>query len=267
MEALLTQAFLTVAAVRRGHRRRAAAAGRPRRADLGEGRRAQHRHRGHDAVRRLFRLRRRLLYRLLLARLPRRRHRRHGGRGAAWRCSASASASTRSSSASPSPSAPRADGAAASLPVQPDLSAAVPTPAGSAACPCRACRLGDIPIIGRGLFGHNAVVYLAVILVIFWPGCSAPPMSASIWKRRATSRRRSMRPASASSRRAPVAVLATGFLAGVGGAYMANVGRRPVRAVHDRRRRLHRHRAGHAGARAGRSGCCWAPSCSASASP
>ena len=45
------------------------------------------------------------------------------------------------------------------------------------------------------------------------------------------------------------AVLATGVLAGIGGAFLANVGAGLFVPVHDQRRRLHRHRAGHAGAR------------------
>ncbi len=84
--------------------------------------------------------------------------------------------------------------------------------------------LSGIPVIGPGLFGHNPLVYLAVILVgvLAWmfrstyiglnleaAGNKPAALDAagvSVLKTRA------------------MAVLSTGFLAGVGGAYMANVG-------------------------------------------
>ena len=63
---------------RRAARRHAADVHGARRDDLGAGRRAQHRPRGDDAARRLRRLPRRLLRRLRLGRLPARDRRRHG---------------------------------------------------------------------------------------------------------------------------------------------------------------------------------------------
>jgi simple sugar transport system permease protein len=84
--------------------------------------------------------------------------------------------------------------------------------------------LSDIPVIGPGLFNHNAVVYLAVILtgVLTWlfrktyvglnleaAGSKPAALDAAgvdVLKTRG------------------LAVLSTGFLAGMGGAYLANVG-------------------------------------------
>ena len=84
--------------------------------------------------------------------------------------------------------------------------------------------LGDIPILGRALFSHNPVVYLAVLLMI-----------ALAWLFRATYVGLNLeaagnKPAALDAAGVSVvktrafAVLATGFLSGVGGAYMANVG-------------------------------------------
>jgi len=84
--------------------------------------------------------------------------------------------------------------------------------------------LSHIPILGRALFGHNAVVYLAVILV-----------GILTWVFRATYvglnlEAAGTKPAALDAAGVSVvktrscAVLSTGFLAGVGGAYMANVG-------------------------------------------
>ncbi|HJR22733.1 MAG TPA: ABC transporter permease [Dongiaceae bacterium] len=84
--------------------------------------------------------------------------------------------------------------------------------------------LGDIPIIGRALFSHNPGVYLAVMLMI-----------ALAWLFRATYVGLNLeaagnKPAALDAAGVSVvktrafAVLATGFLSGVGGAYMANVG-------------------------------------------
>ena len=84
--------------------------------------------------------------------------------------------------------------------------------------------LSDIPILGRALFSHNPIVYLAVLLMI-----------ALAWLFRATYVGLNLeaagnKPAALDAAGVSVvktrafAVLATGFLSGVGGAYMANVG-------------------------------------------
>jgi simple sugar transport system permease protein len=84
--------------------------------------------------------------------------------------------------------------------------------------------LSAIPVIGPGLFNHNAVVYLAVILV-----------GVLTWMFRSTYVGLNLeaagnKPAALDAAGVSVvktragAVLSTGFLAGVGGAYMANVG-------------------------------------------
>jgi general nucleoside transport system permease protein len=84
--------------------------------------------------------------------------------------------------------------------------------------------LDQIPVLGKGLFSHNIVVYLAVLLVI-----------ALGWLFRRTYVGLNLeaagnKPAALDAagvdviRTRSLAVLATGFLAGVGGAYMANVG-------------------------------------------
>jgi ABC-type uncharacterized transport system permease subunit len=84
--------------------------------------------------------------------------------------------------------------------------------------------LSAIPVIGPGLFSHNAVVYLAVILVVVFT-----------WMFRSTYVGLNLeaagdKPAALDAAGVSViktralAVLSTGFLAGLGGAYMANVG-------------------------------------------
>jgi general nucleoside transport system permease protein len=84
--------------------------------------------------------------------------------------------------------------------------------------------LSDIPIVGRALFSHNPIVYLAVLFMI-----------ALAWLFRATYVGLNLeaagnKPAALDAAGVSVvktrafAVLATGFLSGVGGAYMANVG-------------------------------------------
>jgi simple sugar transport system permease protein len=84
--------------------------------------------------------------------------------------------------------------------------------------------LSQIPVLGKGLFSHNIVVYLGVIAV-----------AALTWLFRATYVGLNLeaagnKPAALDAagvdviRTRSLAVLATGFLAGVGGAYMANVG-------------------------------------------
>ncbi len=84
--------------------------------------------------------------------------------------------------------------------------------------------LSALPIIGKALFSHSPVVYLAVLLVV-----------ALAWLFRATYVGLNLEAAGAKpaaldaagvsvTRTRSAAVLATGFLAGLGGAYMANVG-------------------------------------------
>jgi ABC-type uncharacterized transport system permease subunit len=84
--------------------------------------------------------------------------------------------------------------------------------------------LSDIPVLGRALFTHNPIVYLAILLMI-----------ALAWLFRATYVGLNLeaagnKPAALDAAGVSVvktrafAVLATGFLSGVGGAYMANVG-------------------------------------------
>lgn len=84
--------------------------------------------------------------------------------------------------------------------------------------------LRQIPVLGKGLFSHNPLVYLGVILV-----------AALTWMFRSTYLGLSLeaagnKPAALDAAGADVgrtrscAVLCTGFLAGLGGAYMANVG-------------------------------------------
>jgi simple sugar transport system permease protein len=84
--------------------------------------------------------------------------------------------------------------------------------------------LADIPVIGTGLFSHNPLVYLAVLLSL-----------ALGWVFRRTYVGLNLeaagnKPAALDAAGVSVvatrsaAVVATGFLAGVGGAYMANVG-------------------------------------------
>ena len=84
--------------------------------------------------------------------------------------------------------------------------------------------LGALPIIGKALFSHSPIVYLAVLLV-----------AVLAWLFRATYvglnlEAAGAKPAALDAAGVSVtatragAVLATGFLAGLGGAYMANVG-------------------------------------------
>ena len=84
--------------------------------------------------------------------------------------------------------------------------------------------LSDIPVLGPGLFSQNAVVYLAVILVVVFT-----------WMFRSTYVGLNLeaagnKPAALDAAGVSVlktralAVLATGFLAGLGGAFMAEVG-------------------------------------------
>ncbi len=84
--------------------------------------------------------------------------------------------------------------------------------------------LRDIPVLGKGLFSHNPLVYLGTVLV-----------AVLAWLFRSTYFGISLeaagnKPAALDAagvdviRTRSVAVLCTGFLAGLGGAYMANVG-------------------------------------------
>src|SRR6202453_298866 len=84
--------------------------------------------------------------------------------------------------------------------------------------------LSRIPVLGKGLFSHNALVYLSVILV-----------GALTWMFRSTYLGLSLeaagnKPAVLDAaggdviRTRPFAVLCTGFLAALGGTYMGNVG-------------------------------------------
>jgi len=84
--------------------------------------------------------------------------------------------------------------------------------------------LSALPIVGKALFSHSPVVYLAVLLV-----------AALGWLFRSTYIGLNLEAAGAKpaaldaagvsvTRTRSAAVLATGFLAGLGGAYMANVG-------------------------------------------
>jgi len=84
--------------------------------------------------------------------------------------------------------------------------------------------LRDIPVLGKGLFSHNPLVYWGVILVgvltwLFRSSYFGLSLEAA-----------GNKPAALDAagvdvvRTRSVAVLCTGFLAGLGGAYMANVG-------------------------------------------
>jgi len=84
--------------------------------------------------------------------------------------------------------------------------------------------LSDLPVIGRALFTHNALVYLAVILTFFL-GWLFRRSYVGLNLESAGNKPAALDAAGVSvlaTRSA--AVLTTGFLAGVGGAYMANVG-------------------------------------------
>ncbi|HVJ42496.1 MAG TPA: ABC transporter permease [Dongiaceae bacterium] len=84
--------------------------------------------------------------------------------------------------------------------------------------------LADLPVLGRALFAHNPLVYLAVILTFFL-GWLFRKSYVGLNLESAGSKPAALDAAGVSvlaTRSA--AVLTTGFLAGVGGAYMANVG-------------------------------------------
>jgi simple sugar transport system permease protein len=84
--------------------------------------------------------------------------------------------------------------------------------------------LSDIPVAGPALFDHHPVVYLAVILmfVLVWVFRST---TIGLNLQAAGDKPAALDAAGVSVRATRAgAVLTTGFLAGVGGAYMANVG-------------------------------------------
>jgi simple sugar transport system permease protein len=84
--------------------------------------------------------------------------------------------------------------------------------------------LSQIPVLGKGLFGHNPVVYLCVLLVVVL-GWVFRSTYIGINLEAAGNKPAALDAAGVSViRTRTMAVLATGFLAGVGGAYMANVG-------------------------------------------
>ena len=84
--------------------------------------------------------------------------------------------------------------------------------------------LSDIPVLGQALFNHNALVYLAVLLTFFLAWLFRNSFIGLNLESAGT------KPAALDAAGVSVvktrafAVLATGFLSGVGGAYMANVG-------------------------------------------
>jgi simple sugar transport system permease protein len=84
--------------------------------------------------------------------------------------------------------------------------------------------LSQIPVLGEGLFRHNVIVYLGVVLV---------PVLSWLFRRTYIGlnlEAAGNKPAALDAvgvnviRTRSLAVLSTGFLAGLGGAYMANVG-------------------------------------------
>jgi simple sugar transport system permease protein len=84
--------------------------------------------------------------------------------------------------------------------------------------------LDQIPVLGKGLFSHNIVVYLAVLLVIGL-GWLFRRTYVGLNLEAAGNKPAALDAAGVDViRTRSLAVLATGFLAGVGGAYMANVG-------------------------------------------
>jgi general nucleoside transport system permease protein len=84
--------------------------------------------------------------------------------------------------------------------------------------------LSKIPVIGVALFSHNAVVYLGVLLMIFLTWLFRATY-VGINLEAAGNKPAALDAAGVSvTRTRSAAVLTTGFLAGVGGAYMANVG-------------------------------------------
>jgi simple sugar transport system permease protein len=84
--------------------------------------------------------------------------------------------------------------------------------------------LDQIPVLGKGLFSHKIVVYLAVLLVIGL-GWLFRRTYVGLNLEAAGNKPAALDAAGVSVvKTRAFAVLATGFLSGVGGAYMANVG-------------------------------------------
>lgn len=84
--------------------------------------------------------------------------------------------------------------------------------------------LSQIPIVGKALFSHSPVVYLAVLLVMGL-GWLFRSTYVGLNLEAAGAKPAALDAAGVSvTRTRSAAVLATGFLAGLGGAYMANVG-------------------------------------------
>jgi ABC-type uncharacterized transport system permease subunit len=84
--------------------------------------------------------------------------------------------------------------------------------------------LAGIPVIGPALFSHNIVVYLAVALVVFL-GWLFRKSYVGLNLEAAGAKPAALDAAGISVvATRSVAVLSTGFLAGLGGAYLANVG-------------------------------------------
>lgn len=84
--------------------------------------------------------------------------------------------------------------------------------------------LSHIPIIGKALFSHSPVVYLAVLLVVGL-GWLFRSTYVGLNLEAAGAKPAALDAAGVSvTKTRSAAVLATGFLAGLGGAYMANVG-------------------------------------------
>ncbi|CAN0291786.1 unnamed protein product, partial [Phaeothamnion confervicola] len=84
--------------------------------------------------------------------------------------------------------------------------------------------LSQIPIVGKALFGHSPIVYLAVLLIAVL-GWLFRSTYVGLNLEAAGAKPAALDAAGVSvTRTRSAAVLATGFLAGLGGAYMANVG-------------------------------------------
>ena len=84
--------------------------------------------------------------------------------------------------------------------------------------------LSDIPVLGQAFFNHNPLVYLAVILTAFL-GWLFRHSFIGLNLESAGNKPAALDAAGVSVLKTrSAAVLTTGFLAGVGGAYMANVG-------------------------------------------
>lgn len=84
--------------------------------------------------------------------------------------------------------------------------------------------LASVPVLGPGVFSHNAMVYLAVILVGIL-GWAFRHTYFGLNLEAAGNKPAALDAAGIDvTKTRTIAVLSTGFLAGIGGAYMANVG-------------------------------------------